>query len=155
MISGNVSVIARKLPLFESRQQFDMGHYFDWDAGAAIDLSAGREILEAQRIGTWACELGNSELTWSPTVHDLFGIAQESVANRKKAVTLYREASRAKMERLRAYAIKHGKAFTLDAEIVPANGGRRWIRMIAVPVLVDGRVVRINGYKQDVSHEYY
>ena len=73
---------------------------------------------------------------------------------RPEAVALYSERSRATMERLRAYAIRHRRGFTLDAEILTAQGGRRWMRLIAAPICESERVVRLHGLKRDVSHEY-
>ena len=37
--------------------------------------------------------------------------------------------------------------FTLDAEIAPATGARRWMRLIAAPVCEGGEVVRLQGLK--------
>jgi len=52
------------------------------------------------------------------------------------------------MERLRAYAIKHRRGFTLDAQIRPAVGGKyRWMRLIAAPVCSGERVARLHGLK--------
>jgi hypothetical protein len=51
------------------------------------------------------------------------------------------------MERLRSYAIKHKRGFTLDAEIRPAVGGRRWMRLIAAPIYVRDRPARLHGLK--------
>jgi hypothetical protein len=51
------------------------------------------------------------------------------------------------MERLRAYSIRHARGFTLDAEIRPAIGGRRWMRLICAPVIEENRVVRLHGLK--------
>jgi hypothetical protein len=58
------------------------------------------------------------------------------------------------MEGLRAYAIKHRRGFTLDAEIMPVNGRPKWMRLIAAPVCVGRQVVRLHGIKQDVSAAY-
>ena len=51
------------------------------------------------------------------------------------------------MERLRSYAIEHKRGFTLDAEIRPAVGGRRSMRLIAAPVCDGDKVIRLHGLK--------
>ncbi|AYJ87517.1 hypothetical protein D3Y57_18325 [Sphingomonas paeninsulae] len=154
MISNELSQSTHSWPLFEHGRQFSLGHDFAWSNTATLDLSAGQAMLAQQGIGTWECNLVNNVLTWSPEVFDFFGMPQHKPANRKRTVSLYREASRTKMERLRAYSIKHQRGFTLDAEIVPANGGHRWIRVIATPVCIGNRAVRLEGFKRDVTHEY-
>ena len=57
------------------------------------------------------------------------------------------------MERLRAYAIKHRRGFTLDARIVPVQGKPRWIRLIGAPVCEGRRVVRLEGLKIPIGEE--
>ena len=34
---------------------------------------------------------------------------------------------------------------------MPAGGGRRWMRLVAAPVIEDGRVIRLLGLKRDLS----
>jgi hypothetical protein len=51
------------------------------------------------------------------------------------------------MESLRAYAIKHKRGFTIDVEIEPAAKQRRWMRLIAAPVVQAGQVVKLHGLK--------
>jgi PAS domain S-box-containing protein len=96
----------------------------------------------------------DNNLTWSAEVYDLFGLPRDALLSRQEIVGLYAEDSRAAMERLRAYAIKHRRGFTLDAEIRTTGGHRRWMRLTAAPMCTGGRVVRLYGLKQDVSHEY-
>ncbi len=51
------------------------------------------------------------------------------------------------MERLRAHAIARRRGFTIDVEIRPATGEKRWMRLIAAPVCRGGRPVRLHGLK--------
>jgi hypothetical protein len=63
-------------------------------------------------------------------------------------VQRYVSESRVAMERLRAHAIEHKRGFTLDVEIEPTSGERRWMRLIAAPICIGDRVVRLRGLKQ-------
>jgi hypothetical protein len=51
------------------------------------------------------------------------------------------------MERLRSYALKHRRGFTLDVDIRAAVGEHRRVRLIALPVCAGGNVVRLRGLK--------
>jgi len=145
-------------PLFERGQRFDLGCVYSCDAPAwaVSDIgSIDEEALARRGIGLWECDLSDDSLTWSAKVYDAFGLPLDARVTRAEAVALYREDSRAAMERLRAYAIKHRRGFTLDAAIRPDQGGQRWIRLMAAPMCDgSGRVVRLRGLKQDISHEY-
>ena len=136
-------------PLFERERRFALGHAFAWPESAPM-LSVGplpRE-LAAQGVGLWSCDLADNSLTWSAGVYDIFGLPRGARVRRDEAVALYAEESRAAMESLRAYAIKHRRGFTLDAELRPAQGGARWMRLVAVPVCDGRRVVGLHGVKK-------
>lgn len=149
-------------PLFERPRHFDLG-WVDRASvrpparaadgvslafAAAPDAASDAEAALAQRgIGAWHCDLADDRLTWSDTVYDLFGIARGANVSRGATVAVYREASRAAMERLRAHAIAHRRGFTLDVEIGPAGAASRWIRLIAAPVCDGDTVVALHGYK--------
>ncbi|MGK2909297.1 MAG: hypothetical protein ACSLE1_05810 [Sphingobium sp.] len=138
-------------PLFDRDQRFDLGQDFSCSDTQTLDLPGDEDFLARQGIGLWDCDLSDNSLTWSAGVYDLFGFPKGSLVDRAASVALYSEHSRAAMERLRAYAIKHKRGFTLDVEIAPADGGTRRMRLCAAPVCVEGRAVRLHGFKRDIT----
>lgn len=147
------SPLTHSWPLFEQHQRFDLGCLLD-EPGDALAALGRPGFLEARGIGLWECNLEDNALSWTTGVFDLFGLPRGVAIERDEITALYAEPSRAAMERLRAHAIKHRRGFTLDAEILPVNGPPRWMRLIAAPVCVGRRVVRLHGIKQDVSAVY-
>lgn len=141
-------------PLFEQHQRFDLGCLLDAPGEALVVPGRYPELLAAHGVGLWDCDLSDNRLNWTAGVFDLFGLPRGAAIERDAIAALYAEPSRSAMERLRAHAIKHRRGFTLDAEIMPANAPRRWMRLIAAPVCVGRRVVRLHGIKQDVSALY-
>lgn len=136
-------------PLFEQERHFELGHAFACPRVAPSNQPLpDAEELAARGIGLWECDLSDNALTWSAAVYDIFGLPRDAEASREEAVAFYAEDSRAVMERLRAYAIKHRRGFTLDAEIRPACGAPRWMRLTAAPICEGTRVVRLHGVKQ-------
>lgn len=149
------------LPLHHSWPLLDGGRPYDLGAAFGLDLLHGRslvslddDMLAAHGVGRWMCELSDNSLTWSGPVYDLFGLPRDARVSRDEAVALYCDESRAAMEGLRAYAIRHRRGFTVDAEIRTVAGERRWMRLLAAPVCDGDRVVRLHGLKQDVTREY-
>jgi PAS domain-containing protein len=133
-------------PLHERSRHFDVGTILNcWVTEAIQPPNVG--WLGFHHAGNWQCDLHDNSLIWSGGVYDIFGIPRESEITRSEALALYCEESRAKMERLRAYAIKHRCGFTLDAEIEPVGGKRRWMRLVAEPVFEGDRAVRLQGLK--------
>lgn len=137
-------------PLFEQGKHFDLGRLIGSDS---LSWTHGQS-LAGTGIGLWECDLRDNSLIWSAETYDLFGLPRDAALSRAETVALYCEHSRTAMERLRAYAIKHRRGFTLDAQILPARGVKRWMRLVAAPICEGSRVVRLHGLKQDITHEY-
>lgn len=135
-------------PMIEADDRFILGLVHDDRADTPS------RAMDARDVGMFECDLVTGTLHWSPQVHDLFGLPCDVAPVRAESVRQYAEPSRAIMERLRAHAIRHRRGFTMDAEIRPLTGGTRWMRLIAAPVCVDGRAVRLHGLKRDVSTLY-
>lgn len=99
--------------------------------------------------GIWRCDIkDNDRLTWSETVYEMFGMPVGALVPREEAVARYLEHSRNVLARLRGFAIEHGCSFVLDAAINPHGTGNDWIRVLAVPIVEDSRVVGLHGLKR-------
>lgn len=133
-------------PIFEQARHFELGRVLDCAVTDVIDPARVGE-LGIHHAGLWECDLSDNSLIWSGGVYDIFGLPRNAKIHRDEIVALYREESRAAMDRLRKHAIKHRRGFTLDVEINPATGGRRCMRLIGAPVCEEGRAVRLHGLK--------
>ncbi len=138
-------------PLYERERYFELGRLHGPDTLDAVadlaDIAAHRSAGPGQP-GWWECDLeDNSRLSWSSDVYDIFGLPRGVAVTRAETVALYEDGSRAAMEKLRAYAIKHRRGFTLDVEIKPVTAPPRWMRLIAAPLCIDDRIVKLQGLK--------
>lgn len=142
-------------PLYERERYFELGRLHGADTLDAVANSA--EVAAVERLGPglpgwWECDLAdNNRLSWSDEVYDIFGLPRGAAVTRAETVALYEDGSRAAMEKLRAYAIRHRRGFTLDVEIKPATAPARWMRLIAAPLCVDEKIVKLQGLKFIVS----
>lgn len=133
-------------PIFEQARHFELGSVLSCAVTDMIEPVRVGE-LGLHHAGLWECDLADNALTWSGGVYDIFGLPRGAQIRREEIVALYCQGSRAAMERLRAHAIKHRRGFTLDVEINPATGQRRWMRLIGAPVCEAGKAVRLHGLK--------
>ena len=114
---------------------------------AGLNVKGARQ--DQSDWGYWACDIADqNRLAWSDKVYDLFGLPVEAPLDRDWAVGRYNAQSQSTLQRVREYALRHALGFILDAEIEPEGGGRRWIRVLAVPVSENGRIVRLHGLKR-------
>lgn len=138
-------------PLFDRDQHLSLAPFlngFDYPFEGASASQGDGEALAERGIGLWECDLADNGLTWTAGVYDIFGLPRQANIVRDDAVALYCDESRDIMERLRAYAIKHRRGFTVDVEIRPSLTRKSWMRLIAAPVCEQGKVVRLLGIKR-------
>ena len=115
-----------------------------------LDSRVARDdaALAERGLGLWHCDLSDDRLNWTDGVYDIFGLERGSDVPRPMAVSLYTPDSCVAMERLRAYAIRHRRGFTLDVDIRPLSGGICAMRLIAAPIIQQNQVVALHGVKQ-------
>ena len=58
---------------------------------------------------------------------------------------------RAEVEAAVAEAVATGLPYEFETEVTTVRGARKWLRVVGSPVIVDGRVVRIEGATQDIT----
>jgi hypothetical protein len=139
-----VDVLLRMLFLEEPPGAFAHGHVISRATAATFDESSLGED-----VALWKCDIFDEDrLTWSEKVYELFGFPTGTPVARAEAVARYAEASREVLERVRTYALHRKGGFLLDAEITPQSGKNRSIRILAVPVLEEGRIVGLRGVKR-------
>jgi hypothetical protein len=144
------------LPLFHSWPLIDRDRHlslapilggFDYPFEGAASVDDGNELAR-HGIGLWECDLSDNSLTWTAGVNDIFGVPRDARPIRNDIVALYSHDSREIMERLRAYAIRHRRGFTIDLEIRPSLARTAWMRLTAAPICEGNKVVRLQGVKR-------
>lgn len=104
--------------------------------------------------GAWSCDLSSERLAWTNGVFDLFGLAIDRTPERHEIVEMYDEESRDLLERKRSHAIKTCSGFSLDANIIRADGIERRLRITAAIRTSNGRAETLYGMKQDVTDDH-
>ncbi len=139
------------LPLHHSWSLLSLAEHMAPVLLDATTISHGDGLAD-RGIGLWHCDLSDDSLRWSAGVHDLFGLPRDALVTRERAVAIYDPASREPMERLRAYAIRYRRGFTLDIDLMPPGRARCAVRLVAAPVLGPrGDVIALRGVKQRLA----
>jgi hypothetical protein len=131
--------------LSERPWQFAFGQVFKTKGDLVV---AAPEIPENE-VGYWRCDIARGDLlSWTGGVYRLFGLPVGYEVDRREAIARYREGSRAILERLRSFSIDNECGFFLDAKMCGNGSGANGIRILAMPLLHEGRVVGIHGLKR-------
>jgi PAS domain S-box-containing protein len=121
--------------------------------GSVIEPGLARGAADVAPMGAWSCDLATEELSWSEGVFDLFGFARNGRIDRREVLSHYGEESRDLLERLRAEAIASCGIFSMDAQIIRADGEERWMRLTGTTRVSNGRPVELYGTKQDITED--
>lgn len=148
LINDKREIVAGRLwPLWEQPAHFELDHVLSCAVTDAI-LPGRPGELGLHHAGLFECDLSDNSLVWSGGVYDIFGVPRGETVTREDALAFYTEDSRNRMERLRSHAIEHAMGFTVDIEVrAAAVGAIRQVRLIAAPVIDDGKVARLRGLK--------
>lgn len=110
-----------------------------------------RLTSEMVKVGGWEFDPETGKGTWTDEVariHDLDPALETSI---ELGLSFYVDDSREKVERAIQEAIQLAKPYDLELEMLTAKGNRKWVRTIALPIVVNGKVVRVQGIFQDIT----
>ena len=125
--------------------RFALGYIF----GPATAAGGLADLLQHKEAAHWHCDIANDDaLTWSDKVYEIFGLPKGGSVTREQAVQRYHDHSRGVLQRVRSYATSRKYGFLLDAEITTSREESKWIRIAALPILEEGRLVGLRGAKR-------
>ncbi len=103
------------------------------------------------RLGAWEDERGKGLVSWSDMCFEIHGLdpQQPPPANYidRHVAPSYREPLRDKFRK----CIRQRAAWSMELEVVHADGHLLWVRASGEPVIENDRVVRVRGVMQDID----
>lgn len=107
---------------------------------------------EIARIGTWELDLTTNNLFWSKMVCEIHEVSEDQIPDLESSIHFYKEGkSRDTIQKVVDEAIKEGKSFDVEVQLVTNKGSVIWIRVIGQTEIVEGTCKRIFGVFQDVN----
>ncbi len=123
---------------------------------ADLKLAHAYELLErsneAARIGSWEIDLRTMEITWGRVACEIFGLAPDARVAIDDWLNLYVSASGAPCAECPvSESLSRGEAFDCESIVRTAAGDERFVRTNGLPVMEDGRCVKMYGLFQDLT----
>ena len=124
----------------------------------ALRLSEAR-LQEAQQIahlGSWELDVITKKVTWSEEIFNILALDPHSPAPTfEQFFQFFAPHEQARLKLLHERAINDRQAFTIDAEIVCADGSIGYIFVKTEPIWNSaGKVTRLLGIAMDISDRY-
>ncbi len=122
---------------------------------AEQEIRRQRDILDRTsrlaRVGGWELEVATLAGSWTDETARIQDMEPQPHASVAMGLDLFQGPSRAAIEQALRDAIERGQPYELELEMTTAKGAHKWVRTIGLPVLEEGRVVRVQGAIQDIT----
>jgi len=110
-----------------------------------------RLTSEMAKVGGWDFDAETLKGTWTDEVVRIHDLDPSKESNVELGLSLYVDESRQKIEQAIQQAIELARPYDLELEMVSAKGNRKWVRTVALPIVHDGKVVKVQGIFQDIT----
>lgn len=102
-------------------------------------------------IGGWDFDVITGEGQWTDEVAHIHDMDITAQTNKQIGLSFYTNKSKEQIEVAIQQVIEHGISYDLELELISAKGIHKWIRTIGLPVIENGRVVKVHGSIQDIT----
>jgi PAS domain S-box-containing protein len=110
-----------------------------------------RLTSEMAKVGGWEFDPETGKGTWTDEVARIHGLDPARETNVEIGLGFYVGDSRERVERAVQEAIHFARPYDLELQMVTAEGNHKWVRTMALPILQDGNVVKVQGIFQDIT----
>ncbi|WP_420607928.1 diguanylate cyclase [Novosphingopyxis sp.] len=113
-----------------------------------------RQAEMMAQMGHWRLDLASETVDWSEGVFEIHGLPVSETPPLERALSFYRQESRAQLEQLIARAIATGEPYEADLDIITCDGRRKRVRTRGEAEFHEGKLVALIGVFRDVTERY-
>ncbi|MBZ0069100.1 MAG: PAS domain S-box protein, partial [Thiobacillus sp.] len=103
------------------------------------------------QVGGWEIEVATMRCIMTDEVARIYDLEPGPQVTDAPLMACLSEPDRSRLEQAQREAIEHARPYELELQITTAKGANKWIHAVGLPVLEDGRVVRLEGAVQDIT----
>lgn len=108
---------------------------------------------EMAKVGGWEYDVETLKGTWTDEVARIHGLDPKQATNVELGLSFYQGESRQKVEKAVRAANEDGISYDLELEMTTARGDHKWVRTMALPIMKDEKVVKVQGIFQDITRQ--
>jgi diguanylate cyclase (GGDEF)-like protein/PAS domain S-box-containing protein len=136
-----------------SEQVRDRALLAETDREAKLQQTLLAHIERVSHIGAWRWTLGDRLISMSAEIYRILGTPVDTPMTPELSTRPFTPKSRAVLQSAISKAIRTQKPLDLILQLASSGKDHRWVRIIGVPEVVDGRTTRLFGTFQDVTEQ--
>ncbi|MGN6510733.1 MAG: PAS domain S-box protein, partial [Chitinophaga sp.] len=122
------------------------------------DLARTKEMLEqtnqVARVGGWVAETAKEKIYWTKVTKELHGAPDDFEPDLHSAIGFFKKGkSRTDIRRAVNRALRTGRGWDMEVQIVTCQGEERWVRTQGHAEFEDGVCKRLYGSCQDINEK--
>ncbi len=103
-------------------------------------------------IGTWVYDVNTRDIVWDKIVHSIYELPHGIELDTPAKINFFKKGiSRDTAIRMVREAREKGKPFDEELELINFRGNHKWVRVIGIPKMKEGRVLDLYGTFQDIT----
>jgi PAS domain S-box-containing protein len=110
-----------------------------------------RLTSEMAKVGGWEFDPQTGKGTWTDEVARIHDLDPAEETNVEIGLRYYVDESRQKIEQAVKDAIELARPYDLELELISAKGNHKWVRTMALPIMNEGRIIKVQGIFQDIT----
>lgn len=103
------------------------------------------------KVGGWSFDVATMAEEWTDELFRIHDLPLNEPIKINRGLDFYTPESRPIIQKALEEAIALGKPYDLELEIITAIGTHKWIRTVGSPIMVDGKVIKVQGAMQDIT----
>lgn len=111
------------------------------------------EMSALARIGAWEYDPESGTGSWTEEVARIHEVVPRTEVDNEFVFGsgFWAPEQEAELGAAMRSAIEHGTSYDLELPLRTAKGNRRWVRINAIPIIKEGRTIKLRGSIQDIS----
>nr|WP_315486726.1 GAF domain-containing protein [uncultured Undibacterium sp.] len=139
-------------PLLMSGSHADISKQKSAEAQLAHTIDLLEQSNNAAQIGTWEVDLNKSYAKWSKLTEQIHQVPAGYSCSLEQAILFYKDGKdRDTIREKINHAIQTGESFDSELRIITMQGHERWVRVLGLTQVNEGRCERLYGTIQDIS----
>jgi PAS domain S-box-containing protein len=106
---------------------------------------------EMAKVGGWEFDAETGNGTWTDEVARIHGLEPNQETNVEIGLSFYTGESREKVEQAVKEAVELARPYDLELEMITAKSAHKWVRTMGLPIIQDGKVIKVQGIFQDIT----